>query len=1035
VKIQTVSAAVVLAAGLALMNDARAAELPSAAQVLKETGVSAGLAVHIGTTDGAWEVELTNGGNLVVQGLARSDEALDKARKYIQGLGMYGPVSVDRLAGNQMPYTDNLVNLLVSQDLGGVTMDEVTRVLAPLGVAYVEKNGVWTKTVKPWPGEIDQWTHFRHDAGGTMMARDTRVGPPQHVQWCGGPMFCRSHEITSSVSTMVSANGRLFYVFDEGLVTLSERWHKSLVPQYRLVARDGFNGVVLWKRVIPNWGLEKGGGRMGWTAHTYHRLVAEGDRVYVTLGMQAPVSALDAATGETVTTHAGTEGTEEILVVADTLVCRTPDRVMALDAKSGRRLWSRESRSPGLRTIVASSLGVAFYDDQNVVLSDIESGRVKWAHPLADVFQLCLGDSWLFCKVEDGLVALAVEDGRHLWRKKGRSRGHSFQEMGQPLFYCDGRLWMNNIGYDPATGEEKAKVKGEPGRGHHPRCYPEKATANYVLTTKRGLEYLDLSGGGETPCDWTRGPCGVGITPCNGLTYVPPHQCACYQGVKLNGFWAYAAESTPGEIVSEDARFERGPAFGKVKAVTVGAHDWPSYRRDERLSASTAARVPSDLEPQWQASIGGKLTSPVAAYGLVAIAAVDQHTVVALDSESGAERWRFVAGGRIDSSPTFHDGMLLFGSADGWVYCLRAADGALVWRYQLAPEQRRICSWGQIESTWPVHGAVLLLDGVAYAVAGRSTYLDGGIHIAGFDPSTGRKLHETTLQGPDPENSPPPNGFWMEGAFSDLLTSDGDRLYMSQIVLDKSLEQIDPPLMNRGGDKQMGLRICVTQGFLADPWYSRGFWMYARRWPGYRRRFEAAPKTGTLLCFNDNTVCVLKAFPVGGHSPTFYPARQGYLLFADDVDAEPQLWGEDGSSQPIDWLPPDLKGRATRFVKPGDPDRVGPSGGDVPYTRGKPPLWIARVPLRVHGMVLAADTLFIAGPPDEVDAEDPLASFEGRLGGKLWAVSAVDGKTLSQCELASPPVFDGMAAANGQLYLSTMDGHVRSYSKRTADDY
>jgi hypothetical protein len=267
----------------------------------------------------------------------------------------------------------------------------------------------------------------------------------------------------------------------------------------------------------------------------------------------------------------------------------------------------------------------------------------------------------------------------------------------------------------------------------------------------------------------------------------------------------------------------------------------------------------------------------------------------------------------------------------------------------------------------------------------------------------------------------------MEGAFSDLLTSDGDRLYMAQIVLDKSLKQIHPPLMNRGGDKQMGLRICATQGFLTDPWYSRGFWMYARRWPGYRRRFEAAPKTGTLLCFNDKTVCVLKAFPIGSGSPTFYPARQGYLLFADDVGTEPQLWGEDGSSQPIDWLPPDLKGRATRLVKPGDPDRVGPSGGDVPYTRGKPPLWTARVPLRVHGMVLAADTLFIAGPPDVVDAEDPLASFEGRLGGKLWTVSVVDGKTLSQCELASPPVFDGMAAANGRLYLSTMDGHLRCF--------
>ena len=41
-------APLVLATSLALMTPARAAELPSAAQVFKETGVSAGLAVHIG---------------------------------------------------------------------------------------------------------------------------------------------------------------------------------------------------------------------------------------------------------------------------------------------------------------------------------------------------------------------------------------------------------------------------------------------------------------------------------------------------------------------------------------------------------------------------------------------------------------------------------------------------------------------------------------------------------------------------------------------------------------------------------------------------------------------------------------------------------------------------------------------------------------------------------------------------------------------------------------------------------------------------
>jgi outer membrane protein assembly factor BamB len=1011
-----------LLAGLLLAGPARGGELPTAAKVLKESDVSAGLAVVVGTTDGQLEADLAADRRLLVQGLALSDEAVTKARAFIHERRLDGAASVDRLVGKRLPYTDNLVNLVVSDDLGGITTDEVMRVLAPLGVAYVRSDGVWTKTRKPWPREIDEWTHFRHDAGGTMMASDTRVGPARHVQWWGGPWFCRSHELTSSVSTMVSAGGRLFYVFDEGLVSLGEKWHKSLAPVYRLVARDAFNGILLWKHPIPDWGLAKDGSRMGWTAFTYHRLVAEGDRVYITLGMKAPVSALNAASGENVTTYAGSDGTEEILVVAGTLVCRAAEGILAFDAATGRQLWSHASKSPGLRAIAAGAAGVAFADGGQVSFVELATGRMQWTHPLAKVVQLTLGDSWLFCQGADGLSALAIKDGRQAWQMQKYKSG-PFHSAGN-LFYGAGTLWLNATGLDPATGQEKSAAKGGGGRGHHPRCYPPKATQNYILTNKRGLEYLDLKGGGETPCDWTRGACGVGILPANGLTYVPPNQCMCYQGVKLNGFWAYAAAVTPGEAIPEAERLQRGPAFGRVNAVAAAPDDWPAYRRDARLSASTPAAVTAALGSLWRTSLGEPLTSPVVAQGLAFVAAPEQHTLYALDAGTGKEVWRYVAGGRIDSPPTFHQGLLLFGAADGWVYALRAEDGALAWRYMMAPEERRVCSWGRIESAWPVHGAVLVLDSVAYAVAGRSTYLDGGVRICAFEPATGRLLHEITLAGPDPKNSPV-NGFWMEGAFSDLLVSDGEHIYMAQIVLDKSLKQIMPQLMNKGGDKRMGLRICATMGFLTDPWYSRGFWMYARRWPGYRRKYEEAPKTGTLLCFDDKKVCVLKAYHIGGHSHTCYPAREGYFLFADDVNTEPQLWGEEGSDQPLSWLPAAGGKPAARHVeKKADPDRVGPSGAEAPYTRGKPPLWTARVPIRVHGMVLAAETLFLAGPPDVVDAKDPLASFQGRMGGKLWAVSAADGKKVSACDLSSPPVFDGMAAAHGRLYLSLMDGSV-----------
>ena len=83
-------------------------------------------------------------------------------------------------------------------------------------------------------------------------------------------------------------------------------------------------------------------------------------------------------------------------------------------------------------------------------------------------------------------------------------------------------------------------------------------------------------------------------------------------------------------------------------------------------------------------------------------------------------------------------------------------------------------------------------------------------------------------------------------------------------------------------------------------------------------------------------------------------------------------------------------------------------------------------------------TLFVAGPPAEADERevyllhgapdvqekmaDQVAAFEGRRGGLILAVSKTDGSKHSAYHLDSIPVFDGMAAAGGRLYLTRVDG-------------
>ena len=83
-------------------------------------------------------------------------------------------------------------------------------------------------------------------------------------------------------------------------------------------------------------------------------------------------------------------------------------------------------------------------------------------------------------------------------------------------------------------------------------------------------------------------------------------------------------------------------------------------------------------------------------------------------------------------------------------------------------------------------------------------------------------------------------------------------------------------------------------------------------------------------------------------------------------------------------------------------------------------------------LVLTREALFVAGPTDPVEniphepkGADPLAeALETSRGGRLLAVSITDGEILAEYALSNPPVFDGMAAAKGRLYLSTKNGRV-----------
>ena len=68
--------------------------------------------------------------------------------------------------------------------------------------------------------------------------------------------------------------------------------------------------------------------------------------------------------------------------------------------------------------------------------------------------------------------------------------------------------------------------------------------------------------------------------------------------------------------------------------------------------------------------------------------------------------------------------------------------------------------------------------------------------------------------------------------------------------------------------------------------------------------------------------------------------------------------------------------------------------------------------------------IYVNALGDDSREDDVMAALQGAKGALLHAVSAADGRKLNELKLDGCPVFDGMAAAEGKLFISMMDGSV-----------
>ena len=191
------------------------------------------------------------------------------------------------------------------------------------------------------------------------------------------------------------------------------------------------------------------------------------------------------------------------------------------------------------------------------------------------------------------------------------------------------------------------------------------------------------------------------------------------------------------------------PGFARHAA----AADWPQWRHDANRSGATAQEGPAGPGLLWRIELdypdpaydhqyrmcADVAYAPVAGEGLLFVPSNVTDQVVAYSLQTGAAKWRFITEGAVRLAPVYHDGKVCFGSDDGYLYCVAARDGRLLWRVRGAAEtlpDSRMLANGRMCSRWPVRGAPVVHGGVVYFGAG--IWPEEGVYVCAVDAATGK---------------------------------------------------------------------------------------------------------------------------------------------------------------------------------------------------------------------------------------------------------------------------------------------------------
>ena len=229
--------------------------------ILEQTAITKGYCLILGCEDGRLASVIGANSQLNIICLDTDVHKIAKLRNLLDEQGLYGRVTVKQWDGRELPFTQNLFNLIIAADgsmLSALSLNDVVRVLRPYGgTVWLEGAGdmpdnakqSWISVAKANDCTVDffsnytivrrgslkgtgSWTQLYADASHTACSDDEIEGP-LNIQWFGRPgpreIVDRHHRPMSSLFL----EGRLF-----------------IPANNKVICADAYNGSLIWQREV-----------------------------------------------------------------------------------------------------------------------------------------------------------------------------------------------------------------------------------------------------------------------------------------------------------------------------------------------------------------------------------------------------------------------------------------------------------------------------------------------------------------------------------------------------------------------------------------------------------------------------------------------------------------------------------------------------------------------------------------------------------------------------------------------------------------